>query len=365
MLNLIEKTIYFILVLTNKYLCNKFTEKLLNWHENKMVKKYIHKEINPEKIPTINAQDLTNDKFVELSNNSRNPVLIKGFMKDTRAVENWNLSYLKEKIGEFNINVICKESSVFFKTYSFSEFVDKVENENIYINNNHTILSHFPILFDDIKKKFNHFINTINTNLRNIHIANLFIGYGKEDKEISGSNTHCGGSGNFFCMIHGQKRWTLISPQYSCLLKGRISESGIHAQSLFDMPDIKLTTYPKIFKYLPRYNVVLEPGDILWNAPWWWHRIENSSGLSVGLAIRNNKVTKINLLNNLLYTISGYTYLLYNTWLIGLYEILVLKKDSHFGKSSKENSEINVLYQIEKLIKKYPESVHLDDILID
>ena len=53
---------------------------------------------------------------------------------------------------------------------------------------------------------------------------------------------HCGGSGNFFCMIKGTKRWTLIDPKYSCILKGRVSSSGIHAQTLFDMPDTKLST---------------------------------------------------------------------------------------------------------------------------
>ena len=46
------------------------------------------------------------------------------------------------------------------------------------------ILSNFPILFDDIKTQFNNFINTLtSTNLRNIHIANLFIGYNKSNND--------------------------------------------------------------------------------------------------------------------------------------------------------------------------------------
>ena len=127
------------------------------------------------------------------------------------------------------------------------------------------------------------------------------------------------------------------------------------------MPDTNLSTYPAILEYLPRYDIVLEPGDILWNAPWWWHRIENGDGFNVGLAIRNNKVTKLNIQNNLTYTLSGYTYLFYNSILIGLYEKIMFKKDKHFT-TTEESSKGNVLYQIEKLTKKYPKTIQLNEI---
>ena len=364
-MNILENIFYSINFLLNKYTGFKFLENILNWYENKMIKKYLSsKEISPINIPYIEYNELTNDKFNKLSNNYRNPVLIKGYMKDTNAVLEWDINYLENIIGDFNINVLNKKDKLHIQNYKFNDFVKEIKTENIYINNNHTILSNFPILFDDIKEKFNKFIDTLtSTNLRNIHIANLFIGYNKKDK-ITGSNMHCGGSGNFFCMIKGQKHWTLIDPKYSCLLKGRVSESGIHAQTLFDMPDTNLSTYPNILKHLPRYDITLEPGDILWNAPWWWHRIENvnSEGLNIGLAIRNNKVTRLNLQNNFTYTLSGYTYLFYNTILIGLYEKCMLKKDKHFNTKD-ETDKSNVLYQIDKLNKKYPNTIVLNDII--
>jgi hypothetical protein len=364
-MNYIENIIYRFNFLLNKYLGFIFIENILNWFENRMINKYISKkEIYSTNIPLINAEELTNDNFMKLSNNYRNPVLIKGYMKDTRAVSEWDITYLQNIIGDFNINILNKNDKLSIQNYKFNEFVENMKTENIYINNNHTILSNFPILFDDIKTQFNNFINTLtSTNLRNIHIANLFIGYNQKNK-ITGSNMHCGGSGNFFCMIKGQKHWTLIDPKYSCLLKGRVAQSGIHAQTLFDMPDNNLSTYPKILKHLPRYDITLEPGDILWNAPWWWHRIENvnEEGLNIGLAIRNNKVTKLNLQNNLTYTLSGYTYLFYNTILIGLYEKIMLRKDKHFNTKG-EQDKSNVLYQIEQLIKKYPKTILLDEII--
>lgn len=359
-MNLFENVKYFILFLLNKYIDTKATENLLSSFENSMIKKYIKNKIEATEIPTIAANELTNDKFVKLSDNYRRPIVIKGYMKDTDAVKKWNINYLLSIIDNFKLNVVKYDGKISIENIEFKEFVDRIE-ENIYINNNHTILSKFPELFQDIQPEFNNFIGTLSsTNLKNIHIANLFIGYNNEN-QYTGSNLHCGGSGNFFCMLHGQKHWTLIDPKYSAILKGRVAKSGIHGQTLFDMGDNGIEQVPEIFDYIPRYEVLLESGDVLWNAPWWWHRIKNDNGLSIGLAIRNNKVTKLNLLNNFTYTLSGYVYLLYNTWVIEVYEKLI-GKNKNFGASIEEKGKDNVLYQIEDLLKKYPISIEMSDI---
>lgn len=81
------------------------------------------------------------------------------------------------------------------------------------------------------------------------------------------------------------------------------------------------------------------------------------------MAIRLNKVTKLNLQNNWLYTLSGYTYVLYNSFLISLYEKLCLNEDEYFSSSKDEAEKSNVLYQIEQLTKKYPTTLTLKNII--
>jgi hypothetical protein len=289
-------------------------------------------------------------------------------MKHSKAINRWSIDYLNRYLHNFNLNVVRhaddlhpitgeKVKTMKIENMPFSQFVEH-KTEPIYVNNNHTILSHFPQLFEDIKPEYQQFIQTLtSTNLKNIHIANLFIGYDQRGGDPSGSSLHCGGSGNFFCMIKGTKTWTLIPPEYSCLLKGRVAPSGIHAQTLFEMTDRKLTQYPTIYRHLPRYEVTLEPGDVLWNAPWWWHRIQNGPGESIGMAIRNNKVTMLNLYNNFTYTCSGYVYLLYNSVLINLYERLI--GNQNFKVSEREDSKDDVLYQINELSKRYPTSLDI------
>ncbi len=337
-------------------------ETILNTYENKLIYKYLlkGKTVKSTPIPTINACELTEIKFKKVSHNYKSPVLIKGFMKDSPAVNKWTIDYLRDIIDEdFKINCVSYKKTFRIIPLTFNQFVERKE-ENIYINNNHTLTSHFSCLFDDIKKNFLLLKAILQRIPKHIHIANLFIGYGKN----KGSHLHCGGSGNFFVQIVGRKHWTFIDPQYSCFLKGRLSESGIHAQTLFDMPDASLRLPPRIFSYIPRYEVELEPGDIVWNSPWWWHRIRNTNDeLNIGMAIRLNKVTKLNVQNNWLYTLSSFTYLCYNSLFIGLYEALYLNKEEHFSHSKTESDKSNVLYQIEELIKKYPKTLKIQNII--
>ena len=361
-MNFLERTLYNIFFLCYRWFPFSWFEILLNKYENRLIHKYLlkGKTVKPTAIPTINAYDLTEKNFKKLSNNYRKPVLIKGFMKGAPAVKKWSLEYLSDIIeGDFKLNCVSYDQGLQVVPLTFRQYMERKE-ENIYINNNHTLISHFSQLFNDIKERFLLLKAILHRIPKHIHIANLFIGYGKK----KGSHLHCGGSGNFFVQIAGRKHWTFIDPKYSSSLKGRLSESGIHAQTLFDMPDSCISTTPEIFHYMPRYEVELEPGDIVWNAPWWWHRIHNTNdGLNIGMAIRLNKVTKLNLQNNWLYTLSGYTYVLYNSFLISLYEKLCLNEDEYFSSSKDEAEKSNVLYQIEQLTKKYPTTLTLKNII--
>ena len=59
-------------------------------------------------------------------------------------------------------------------------------------------------------------------------------------------------------MIKGSKKWTLIDPKYSIFLKGRVSQSGIHAQTLFDMPDTDISVEPEILHHSSQIKQTLQ-----------------------------------------------------------------------------------------------------------
>ena len=42
---------------------------------------------------------------------------------------------------------------------------------------------------------------------------------------------------------------------------------------------------------LPTFEVTLEPGDVLFNGPWWWHYVANPDGFTVGCAVRRGNMS--------------------------------------------------------------------------
>ncbi len=80
-----------------------------------------------------------------------------------------------------------------------------------------------------------------------------------------GSDWHCAIGNNWFVQVSGRKYWQFIEPIYSHYLhplKG----------GFFNM----WTGNPamnQLEKHLPRRTVTLEPGDLLYNPDWMWHKI--------------------------------------------------------------------------------------------
>lgn len=91
---------------------------------------------------------------------------------------------------------------------------------------------------------------------------------------------HCAGGPNLFCMIHGEKRWTLVSPAHSHAMYPAIGRND-HALYV----DSKIPGTPAdalgalagfpLFRRAPRLVAHLKAGDVLYNPAWWWHQVEN------------------------------------------------------------------------------------------
>lgn len=72
---------------------------------------------------------------------------------------------------------------------------------------------------------------------------------------------------------------------------------GMIWPSRFDFRDPNYDEAP-LYRYVDRYETVLEPGDVLWNPPWVWHGVQNlTESIAVSMwwinatrAISNNPV---------------------------------------------------------------------------
>lgn len=83
---------------------------------------------------------------------------------------------------------------------------------------------------------------------------------------------HCAHESNAFLQVHGQKRWLLWPARYQQLIQP-VSDRRpyFHADYLPGRPSAQ---YP-LGRYATAYEVVLDPGDVLYVPPFVWHYVEN------------------------------------------------------------------------------------------
>ncbi|NBD31454.1 MAG: hypothetical protein GVY17_00375 [Cyanobacteria bacterium] len=115
--------------------------------------------------------------------------------------------------------------------------------------------------------------------------SQLVIGYGhKSSEETTGTGWHCAVSNNYFIQVAGRKRWYFISPHNSRYLHPL--RNGLNSM----MTGTKRMS--QIQHHTPCLYVDLEPGDLLYNPYWQWHTVMNYEGLSIGVPIREFKISE-------------------------------------------------------------------------
>lgn len=108
-------------------------------------------------------------------------------------------------------------------------------------------------------------------------------GFGADEKaqrskllgETTRTDLHCEPIGNVVVQLEGEKRWTLVSPEHSHLLRPTVAPDG--RAYFFSMLD---PVNPSSLMHVPRYEVTTRPGDVLWVPPWTWHRVEYLEGVT-------------------------------------------------------------------------------------
>jgi hypothetical protein len=113
----------------------------------------------------------------------------------------------------------------------------------------------------------------------------LFMGYGG-----MGSDVHSALGCNLFHQIVGKKKWTVFPPSQGPYLLPSLNPNGLSVYTMTRLGSGKIGTEPSPWlSKLERYSAILEPGDLFFDAPWFWHGVENISpeeDLVIGVASR-------------------------------------------------------------------------------
>lgn len=239
-------------------------------------------ELDP--IAEVDATDLTVERFEALSKNYARPVILRGLARDHTAVQRWSLEYLTELVGDHEV-LLYEQSHVDGESgitdvrtcrRPFRQFAEGLGTDRLYLNNSTELFLAFPELFDHLET------DRLDARFgREAQATALFIG-----SEAVYSPLHAAVNGNFFMNVAGRKTWTFIEPRYLHFLLPIFAKPFAYMVT----PWTYKTAEPDHHLWrVPHQSFTLEPGDGLYNAPWWWHEVRNEGRFVVGCAVRNRK----------------------------------------------------------------------------
>ena len=252
-------------------------------------------------LPSIDVDQISN--IQEYTNNYRTPLVIKGLIKDFPCVKKWDIEYLKNNCGQYLVKGFTKsdgkewlnnqfDNVKVLEDVRFSNACDMIKRgEQIYINNFHSIFIDCEVLQRDLDLKK---LDKI-TPLEYSGTSQLFFG-----PKGTGTTLHCAAYSNIFYNVKGRKKWTFIDPKYSEYLSPVLSNNGFFVVSKLNYFKDK-----SLLRGIPKYEFVLEEGDLLYNPSWWWHCVENLSEYTIGVANRSNLGFKWYDNNNNIFTMNS------------------------------------------------------------
>lgn len=209
------------------------------------------------------------------------PVVIEGLLDGSGAFERWDLTYLRERIGQRRIPVeIPQRKNIFgdpanggvqYEWTTFSEFLDDVEHRPPTAPRRYLaqldFQKAFPELEPDLPKP---------ACLDYIYCAKtaMWIGAGNQVTPL-----HYDMYDNIMFMIQGRKTWTLVSPEETPNVYPRGFPSAFYSQVDVENPDLR--QFPAFADAHPLV-VELERGDALFVPGGWWHHVR-SHGLNIAV----------------------------------------------------------------------------------
>jgi hypothetical protein len=87
------------------------------------------------------------------------------------------------------------------------------------------------------------------------------------------TSLHCAAVSNLYVQIYGRKKWVLVAPEFTPFMYPAATR-GLNWQSRVDFRNPDFDACP-LYRFVDRYETVLEPGDVLWNPPFVWHGVAN------------------------------------------------------------------------------------------
>lgn len=227
------------------------------------------------------TKEVLHQKYLK---NISTPVIFKNAAADWPCVQTWSYDFFKNNYGDKelslndNVGLVDRKNPQQYETMTFADYIDELkQGSNKY-------LKFSRVMDDDSTLKGDFDLNW----LRKFQPASSF---GEQFLMFMGGKetltpVHSGFAHTVFIQITGKKRWILWAPNERIFFDPR-AERRAYNYSNVDPHRTDEPEFP-LFKYAKRFEITLEPGDILWFPSHLWHQVENEiGGISVAYKFVN------------------------------------------------------------------------------
>ena len=210
---------------------------------------------------------------------AQHPVVLRGLLHEYVSVDEWRLGRLAEELGDRALRLSCPGKADYVGTLA------ELQLPGVQLHEAETVFDGAPELF--ARTGLEPLGAELKGELKYAGVTQLLVG-----RQASSSALRCAPGHTIFMMLDGRERWTLIDPAYSPLCAPKIDGGQGALHYLSEVPpraEDREGPRPQAARSLakaPRYEVVLEAGDVLIHAPWWWREVEEQSEAAVGAASR-------------------------------------------------------------------------------
>ena len=234
---------------------------------------------NHSPVPVIDGTNVK--EFVKNYRKKSVPVVLKNVASKWPLHEKWNPDYFaslypKDPVILFDAAVESRKLSYTegkeTKTISLFEFVESMKSGSMDYARLLPILDQHPELLNDMGVEW---LKSASNNRAKGSIKHqLFMGGPRTSTQM-----HCAIGSNLFIQIYGRKKWWIYSNKYSPLLEPIVVRSVFfRSKENGEKPEGK-------FQKAEGWTVTLEPGDILYNPPFFWHQTR-SIDINIGVGFR-------------------------------------------------------------------------------